>query len=1840
MGIPSLADARSELEKSKAGDTLEVSPQLLAQLGLLDLFRQHELPCSLSLTIQSSSSEADCLRVSGSGRVFDEQTDLFTLILFEEGSIAAVDRQQPLRLGAAVGRLPAQTGFRDGQAAQVDNHLVGVKVESLVLVISTLPKTEFAQRSIEPGLNGWGRITTVELLSDSCAWLDCAETSEYSLSGSSQDGVAAASLQVLAPMPQPWKRLGFTDAIIQVASSGGGGNGTEPVACCRWGWTLQDYELDLEAAVVLSRPGSTITANATYAGRPLALADAVGLFGLTFDGALVPAGLGALTFSSAAVQLDLERCEVRQLTLNFQLGASWQVIPDSLYLDARSAQLSLQAPFSAPKPTLKLAGQASFRGLSALASYNSARGAVSLRVSAPVALNELLDGLLPTQVELPLPDVETATLTFDLNARRLTLDGTIGRGLTFRLGAESVQLARAHLRASLDLRTPGNSQLRASATVDLFGERATFSLSSGLQSLISLSLSRASLAGIANTILRTKLPRWLDVELSSVALVLTPRGDVQLRANVELGVSRLLEQALIDAPLALSGIAVTRVSLDYRSDDGSWSVSLMGGDPDAKLSREEEVVVRSFSLSYSGGAGASATQIALGVAARFQIDGETRIDVSEARLEWSSAQEAWSIGGSASTSFLGVEHELAVSGTAGANTSSWSFTLDSESTLVEWPTASITIRKLEFRADGQDERYRYAAAGLLSATIECLGDIDFGVSLVVRDEGKELAIRAELDGVRLSVPLAPVFDGAPCLGLLLNELQIAVASGLGLQLRGTAVVTLDGVPECVAGYFPKQATGSLAVSKAGLCIDANLSVPIDFPALELSLASGVSLDLGRPSINLSRLRFEIYRDEARKKLQVELSSEMVIGAAGFNRLFGVDAHDNPNIEWVNPEFGLALVLGRHPSLRLLSSPFKALLGEYRNRRLQATLDLGEYGAFDLQVPEFTFAAGRVEASGGFHVVRQLKLPFFAFKWLLAKMGVPSQVTDLWPDAMPLSHIDLNSTSLADVLTALIGSPATRRLDATSGGAITFLSEQVDGLKAALPKRMAPYLDIRVPEQLDVALAIGGGGSTAFSIVARDDQPLKLLLPNAAPMPELLGVQLRRIGLGQYLGGSVYSLELDADIDRFDLANLMLGVALGNSNELENHYTVRDLLAVGPTAIPIPIPLVFSELQWSYRDALGFELGSKLLQRQQFDFAGILALIEDLREFFLKPEFLLHVAEGKLEWSFEVGPNYLKPPDLLGEATLGDDELVVTLDAYDAVARVLDTLKTGNAGYLIEALPLRVGQRWIRIGQGSLFELGPINLSATWCICTQSEYQRVLLVEDDTRQMLEALGGEKVLRALPSKTTTDYAKGFVVLLAGRWAVAELLELNCKLGTALTGAGRFGFGLCIEGGLSDVLTLSFQGDLEIIPRESRYSLTGIQSVDLFGQSVLRASAIVAIDQERLHVGVALTCGSFELADARLEVGALPSGGRGVALAFQWFDGRSRQCFELAYRDGQAYFITELVFIQSSVLTVKGEALLSLGIHGVRLVVHASMNIANGFVQGQGRIEVDNGLFTLTLGGSIAGFGCTLSATAGVEQIGNPVFLLSVDFDTDGINRLASGLTASVTHGLDEANSALQKKKRQLAAQERQLDGKVLTWEHFRGPFNKACGEVQRIVKQEIENQPRLHRGLVRAAAEPFFSAMQEIQQRVDSNWQNFTWQDINKHLDLALKASKIKIEFLVREYERDLLSSSQRRTLEKAKSRIKNLRGEINIAVNAKDAATTAVQVAESGLARAHSMTEVRLTRVSIAASIQQFGTSELRCDVQANVLGKEESKQVIFAPSPEELARSVYRAFLG
>ena len=261
---------------------------------------------------------------------------------------------------------------------------------------------------------------------------------------------------------------------------------------------------------------------------------------------------------------------------------------------------------------------------------------------------------------------------------------------------------------------------------------------------------------------------------------------------------------------------------------------------------------------------------------------------------------------------------------------------------------------------------------------------------------------------------------------------------------------------------------------------------------------------------------------------------------------------------------------------------------------------------------------------------------------------------------------------------------------------------------------------------------------------------------------------------------------------------------GGGNRLTHRYTLRDVLAIAPTTIPVPIPLLYEEIGLDYLDVFDFELHSHFsnVLGEELGLGLLIDIITTLIPFFTENQYLLHEpghTPDALKMEFTIGENTIRFPSYLGG---GDKQGITELPPYNmtlALAYLLDGLKTLNVAYIIKSIPLYVPQgdsrNWLRVQNlKSSLSLGPIELGAeaSWCIATEDELVGPIkswAVEDG---VIDKAGLANLGLALPEGSQFS-ERGFMIFIMGGIAFKPLLGLQAQFAIAYTQEQGFQTGI---------------------------------------------------------------------------------------------------------------------------------------------------------------------------------------------------------------------------------------------------------------------------------------------------------------------------------------------------------------------------------------------------------------------------------------------------------------
>lgn len=954
------------------------------------------------------------------------------------------------------------------------------------------------------------------------------------------------------------------------------------------------------------------------------------------------------------------------------------------------------------------------------------------------------------------------------------------------------------------------------------------------------------------------LPKAMpEIELRHVLINLESNGSLHFAASVAVDFTVLAQTLNIPVPAGMAGISLSSLSMDVDLEQGSWQLSLAAEQRFAfPASAAQQFELKNIVLT----TGIDAAR-RLSVAGGFTLAGSIGLgnDLTlslpgEGLRAGFDTGRGWTLNGEVTVRLFGKNY---TDWRAGFDQGMFALGYPKPLPLVDEAFASASFGRLQIgiarttAAGSTQPHWGFAVTGEGSINIPAL--VEASAHIELDSHAQRLLIVAPN-------PKIPAIQLAPGVSAGIAVDKLILAHDRHWSFAGAATLTLNGIPDTLRRYLPSPSSGRLAIDAGKIAVYCEIEQQLDFGPLAIKLAD-LEVPLGNPLVTIRSMNFDLGQQPALgANLTVAIPAEL-------NRLFGWDEHFRPTTVFLNPSIDLQLTVNRAGiGLTLINgtSPLRALQVD---RDGFCRWDLGEMGQFSFQVPTLNFNGGAWQGSFGMRH-GPLAVPLAPIKFLMRQLGIPG--TELVPNSVPIpDNIDLTRLGselpkLAgqQVWQALNGQPLLRKLLQQMLDALAGI---VGDMEKAMPADLLEYLTLHVPESIFFDIDTAG---PTLSLRTEDAEPLKFMLPWFAAMPPgLLGVQLKRLSLGQ-IGAGLGLLGVDGRLDYFDVVTLAVAVLPGvDAKGFRNRLTLANTLAVLPPAFPMPIPLFYDDLQWELRSWTGLGLTTDWKNRLRMD---LLATGGDLPRFFSQKDFLLSEQTGDgFDIQFQIGPNFISLPEFIGGKTLGQTRAVTpALPAGESLKRLLDSLKTGNPAYLITAIPLHdpAQQTWYRLGRmQDAVRFGPLTFSAGlgWCIATQRELVSEILPNPQARAVLGELNQQDVLQSLPKKAGgAAYSKGFVVMLMGEAGVSPLIEARAYFGMALTSGqtyaveneGGFETGFVLQGTIASFLSLRIQGDIRI-DRQTSTTVYGDCSLRLRDIELIGVATTVRVGKALFEMNVVL-------------------------------------------------------------------------------------------------------------------------------------------------------------------------------------------------------------------------------------------------------------------------------------------------------------------------------------------------------------------------------------------------
>ncbi|NIR46294.1 MAG: hypothetical protein GWN99_17810 [Gemmatimonadetes bacterium] len=354
----------------------------------------------------------------------------------------------------------------------------------------------------------------------------------------------------------------------------------------------------------------------------------------------------------------------------------------------------------------------------------------------------------------------------------------------------------------------------------------------------------------------------------------------------------------------------------------------------------------------------------------------------------------------------------------------------------------------------------------------------------------------------------------------------------------------------------------------------------------------------------------------------------------------------------------------------------------------------------------------------------------------------------------------------------------------------------------------------------------------------------MLLPSG---PNLIGIELRGFSIGELAAGTLFLMEVDADIEVFPVVEMLLDLVLGEhrpafmpeTGKLRQSFRLHNVTMLGATAFPVPIPIFFDEIGFEYTGIEGLELETHWgFPLPAIDAASIVGTARKLVDFLGDPQKQLQpgdLNDGDLGrfWS---GPNYLQLPSYVGGKLVGSRTDDWEIDFAEQIVPLLNGIKRWDPLDLIRAFPI---EKRVRKEGTTLF--GFLDLGASWIVTTFDEFQELCEKGAEVRnQVLDELKAmpkrqrDNLIRALPLEGE-PHASGLIMLLWGGWGIEGWASMEVSLGMAASGSKGVGTGYGIQGDLGNAAELAL----------SSSAFVSKGSLDLGGHAGLRVADLLILD-----------------------------------------------------------------------------------------------------------------------------------------------------------------------------------------------------------------------------------------------------------------------------------------------------------------------------------------------------------------------------------------------------------
>jgi len=1169
-------------------------------------------------------------------------------------------------------------------------------------------------------------------------------------------------------------------------------------------------------------------------GNIINLTELAGLFGNAENlNGMLPQPLqklGTLSLDRVMLILDLAKQSIVGTAVDIQLQ-NWQA---SDFVQVNHIFAKWQWYASDNILDLSLIGVARIRDTIDIEVEINSQSAIAgtIRIDKGKSLESLVSDITGTKVNLGnFKDIEIGFISIAADLKQSAFE--LGFGAIAHVTiAPGIDLKQFEVGIRLD-KEQSDSQIKATGNLLVGDEPILVTGSIGAQDagIFIGDAAQVKLSQLAKKYL-TDLPiqNLPDIVLQNVHLELSTTGKFKLGASVDIDLGSIGDSLGIPKPLGFPEISLDRIAIAVEPRNGAWSIEILsnkiyrfpeGGNDHADLSQV------SLCLSKQQGQDI-AIELSVTLAGKVSLGEILAVEFDSMTAAWNSAQSSWGVEGKVDCRLFGTTHKLipdfidSTEGTALKLTYASDISITIIKNVADVTIAAFSICLENRQTEKQGKQTDWSVGGACNVNMAPL----------MKNTPADLFLKSGSHGSEFGFSIG-------ALSPITLDLAAGVKAGIGLHpfeikygkekdkeaqwhANGSGSLALFNIPTALNKYFPiEELTIEIGFGSDEVYVKASdYSLSQSLPKLRVELPGDFNIDLGQPAISVEELSLH-FGKELRLSQQLKVS-----GLSEINRIFGVKENGDPKQIILNPQCAgeLSISVRNGIKARLQSSPFNRIptRTEKDGSIWTEWWQIGDIIKVSVQIPEFAFDTNTAtwSASGGILKDGHFKFPLTPLKWLLKQLKVDAHLVDLIPNGVPIRSPGGDLLGLLGGLTDLAGSNA---------NSFKNLIAKIEKQLERLPSRFTEYATAEVPDgfQFDIETSTTGNIKFDISMGApeeKDPKPIKLMFPCSAPLPEIVGVSLKRISLGELFGGSILLLEFDGYIDRFPLENLIGACLLPDeimsqetANSLSYRIIASDITALIPAAagVPFPIPVFYSQFGIEYHHLTGLRLQSHFkFPKPEGGFIEAIDLLSRLIEFFSDKKYLLHEqkAPQKFDLKFTLGENFIGLPDFLKCEPLGLTQELPAIRAYDNVSRLLDAMKTANLGYLIEAIPLRVDDSWIRVNKFNI-NFGPLEFEAAWCITTEQEFVNTVLVEAQPAGKLPDNLDQSVLKSLPAtpeEATVD--NGFIILLMGSVNLGPVAGLGAQIGMSLTHGAGFQTGFRLTGTIAQVLALEISGRVE--------------------------------------------------------------------------------------------------------------------------------------------------------------------------------------------------------------------------------------------------------------------------------------------------------------------------------------------------------------------------------------------------------------------------------------------